>query len=96
MHAGNIEVFKSEKENITTDINSTRDVMDKKRENITKLASQSVILRERIDDIVKNSQLTDTRTAYALSLYSKITNISWDYGVAPGIYAGSKIIHINI
>ena len=53
-------------------------------------------LKERADDFVVNSQLADSRTAYAISLYSEISNISWNYRAPHGILAGCKCVLVSL
>lgn len=39
--------------------------------------------------------MADSRTAYAISLYSKISNINWDYQAPPGHLVGCKyLLHV--
>ena len=66
-----------------------REIVNTKRENITKMASQAIVLQERTEECATGSQMADSRTAYALSLYAKISNITWDYSVPEGQLAGT-------
>ncbi len=90
-HAASLEKYIIDKENISTLIDTTRDTIDNKRDNIASLATQALVLKEKAADFDgPTSDLTDSRTAYALSLYAKITNIAWNYDkCTPGSLAGS-------
>ena len=89
VHAANLDVYKAEKENLGSQIEQLREIVNTKRENITKMASQAIILKERSSECSAGSQLADSRTAYALSLYAKISNISWDYKAPDTRLAGT-------
>ena len=68
-----------------------QEIVDSKRENIAKMAAQTINLRERSTECVASSQMADSRTAYALTLYAKISNITWEYKASTnGQYVGSK------
>ena len=54
------------------------------------MAEQALALREKGAEYNLSSQISDSRTAYALSLYAKISNITWDYEAPPGRIAGCK------
>ena len=58
-------------------------------ENISKITKQISVLNERSAECSAGSQLADSRTAYALSQYAKISNITWDYKAAQGKLSGS-------
>lgn len=83
------------KEAAGNNVNSIRENTDNKRENISKMAEQALVLREKGAEYTLSSQINDSRTAYALSLYSKISNITWDYDAPPGKIAGCKFIIIE-
>lgn len=89
VHSANIDVYKAEKENVSSQIEQLREIINSKRENITKLASQAIVLQERSLECSAGSQLADSRTAYALSLYAKISNITWDYKGSSHLLAGT-------
>ena len=77
-------------------IESIQEIVDSKRENITKMAAQTITLRERSSECITSSQMADSRTAYALTLYAKISNITWDYKTSTtGQYCGSKCIMLK-
>ena len=71
-------------------IDSLREIIDNKMENISKITKQISVLNERTAECSAGSQLADSRTAYALSLYAKISNITWDYKAAQGKLSGSN------
>ena len=54
------------------------------------MAAQTLSLHEKGAEYNLSSQIADSRTAYALSLYAKISNITWNYDAAPGRIAGCK------
>lgn len=89
MHASNLENFVSEKENIDGQIEKLHQQMDSKRENIATLALNSLNYRNKANDFAAAIAKQDTRTAYALSLYTKISNITWDYSAGSGKLAGT-------
>lgn len=89
VHHANLEVYNIEKENIGKQIDQLREIIDTKRENISKMALQAITLQERSKECASGSALADSRTAYALSLYAKISNITWDYAAPPGHLAGT-------
>ena len=75
---------------MATHLENVREITDKKRENITKMAAQALALREKGSEYTLSSQIADSRTAYALSLYAKISNITWDYDAPAGKIAGCE------
>lgn len=70
-----------EKEQLALDMNKDQQEMTTKLQEISALAQQTVALQEQTQDFSLSDSMTESRTAYALSLYSKISNISWDYAV---------------
>jgi hypothetical protein len=89
-HAARLEKVVGEKENMASHLENIREITDKKRENITKMAAQALALREKGSEYTVSSQIADSRTAYALSLYAKISNITWDYDAPTGKIAGCE------
>ena len=87
-HSSRLEKVVAEKENIAGQLEHVRETTDKKRENITKMAAQALSLREKGSEYTLSSQISDSRTAYALSLYAKISNVTWDYEVPAGKIGG--------
>ena len=47
-------------------------------------------MKEKCVEYAVNAEISDSRTAYSLSLYSKISNISWDYSAPEGSLEGCK------
>ena len=88
-HAGNLEKYRGDKENVTSQVENLRATLDAKREKIATLAKQALNMMEKCSEATVSSQLADSRTAYALSLYAKISNISWDYKAPSGKTAGT-------
>ena len=80
-HANNLEKLSVEKEQLALDMNKDQQEMTTKLQEISALAQQTVALQEQTQDFSLSDSMTESRTAYALSLYSKISNISWDYAV---------------
>lgn len=64
--------------------------IDSKRSNIARITDTCVTLQERAQEFKVNSHIADSRTAYSISLYAKVTNLTWDYNAAPGHLAGCK------
>ena len=60
------------------------------------MAAQALALREKGAEYTLSSQIADSRTAYALSLYAKISNITWDYEAPPGKIAGCELLKFEI
>jgi len=91
VHAASLEKYVTDKENVSAQIDATRDTIDTKRETIAKMAKQALLLKEKAAEFdAPSADLTDSRTAYALSLYAKISNIAWNYDKSvPGHLAGS-------
>lgn len=65
-------------------------MMDGKVSEISKIASTALEIQQQIADLDANDEITQSRTSHALSLYSKVSNISWEYAAPPGILAGCK------
>lgn len=89
-HAMRLEKVVTDKENVAAQLENIRETTDRKRESITKMAAQALALREKGSEYTLSSQIADSRTAYALSLYAKISNITWDYDAPAGKIAGCK------
>ena len=88
IHASHLEKFIRDKENVSSQLDSLRDMLDSKREAISKLAKNALNLKEKASELETSGNLCDSRTAYALSLYAKISNITWDYNAPSGKLAG--------
>ena len=89
VHNANLEIYNKEKENLGGQVSQLKEIIDTKRENISKMTSQAIVLQERSKECVSGSAIADSRTAYALSLYAKISNITWDYTAPVGHLAGT-------
>jgi hypothetical protein len=61
------------------DINREQQSKASKLQDISKVAQQTLALQEQTEDLSLSDSMTESRTSYALSLYCKISNISWDY-----------------
>jgi hypothetical protein len=90
-HSANLEKYVSDKENVSSQIDITRTTIDSKREAIAHMATQALALKEKAAEFDgPSADLSDSRTAYALSLYAKISNIAWNYDKSnSGQLAGS-------
>jgi hypothetical protein len=66
-----------EKENANLQYESLREVIDSKHERIKELAKSRVEAGAGAAPVADS--MGDSRTAYALSLFSKISNITWNY-----------------
>ena len=74
------------------DINKDQQIKASKCEEISKIAEQTVALKEQTEEIALSDSMAESRTSYALTLYSKISNISWDYAAMENkdLLAGCK------
>ena len=88
-HAIEIEKVRTDKENAAEQVQNLQNSLDTKRDKISDFAEQALKLMKQCAETNTNSQLADSRTAYALSLYAKISNISWDYKAPSGKLAGT-------
>ena len=80
----------SNKENINNEIEHLLKECDEKKQNINTIKKNAISLNEKSKDFTINSEMVDSRAAYAISLYSKISNITWDYKAPSGKLAGCK------
>ena len=78
------------KENLIQQTESISRNIDIKRQNITKMAATAINLKERAAEFNISTDMADSRTAYAISLYAKISNITWDYSLPEGKLGGCK------
>jgi hypothetical protein len=68
-----------------------------KKSNIQKTNNMTQSLKERSEEYTLSHHITDSRTAYALSLYSKISNITWDYDKClDGKLSGCKQFYLSL
>jgi hypothetical protein len=81
----------SDKENIALQCEALQSAIETKQSNIAKLQTSALTLQERAQEFTLSATMADSRTAYAVSLYSKISSISWDYSAPTGHLAGCKI-----
>ncbi len=89
VHAANLEKYRDEKENVAKQVENLRNALDGKREKISDVAQKTLSTMEKCSETQLSSQMADSRTAYALSLYTKISNITWDYNAKSGTIAGT-------
>ena len=83
----------SNKENINSQMDSLLHAIDEKKQRIDALRSSHAALMQQLQDARSGQHqpaAADSRTAYALSLYSKISNISWEYDSSPETIAGCE------
>lgn len=69
----------ADKENSSSQLEQVIRSIENKKSNIQKTNNMTQTLKERSEEYTLSHHITDSRTAYALSLYSKISNITWDY-----------------
>ena len=63
-------------------------LIDVKKQNVMKMTNTGLSLKERANEFIVSCDMADSRTAYAISLYAKISNITWDYKAPQGRLAG--------
>jgi hypothetical protein len=80
----------SNKENVAVQIDSLLSDIDSKKQHIAKMASTALGLRERANEFTISNEMADSRTAYAISLYNKISGITWDHKTEVGVLKGCK------
>jgi hypothetical protein len=80
----------TDKENISHQIDNLRDEIERKRELSLNVASDCQLVKSKIAEIGEQNSLSETRSAYALSLYNKISGITWDGGEVSGVLMGCK------
>ena len=78
-HAACIEKIDKEYNTTLLEIDSLRESLESIRDNILHLERECQIIQNKNLMNEMSVPMIDTRTSYALSLYSKISNISWDY-----------------
>lgn len=69
----------SEKENYSNQIQDLTQIIEMKKLQINKIQAMNGSLQDRTKEYTVGNTMVDSRTAYALSLYSKISNLSFDY-----------------
>jgi hypothetical protein len=69
----------SDKENYSSQIEELSRNLELKKTQISQLSQMNNSLIERTQEFSLSNHISDSRTAYALSLYSKISNITWNY-----------------
>lgn len=84
-----LSALQEDKENVNRQYEALREGIDGKRERVRQLAKERLVLASSLgseDDAASASAapssdlaLAESRAAYALSLYAKISNISWNY-----------------
>ena len=84
----------SDKENISLQVDSLLRAIDEKKQRIEAIQASTASLLKQSENILAGTTSTvDSRTAYAISLYSKITNITWDYNAPADKIVGCKPFH---
>eukprot|EP00607_Mallomonas_marina_P005137 CAMPEP_0182429294 /NCGR_PEP_ID=MMETSP1167-20130531/25663_1 /TAXON_ID=2988 /ORGANISM="Mallomonas Sp, Strain CCMP3275" /LENGTH=172 /DNA_ID=CAMNT_0024612729 /DNA_START=171 /DNA_END=689 /DNA_ORIENTATION=+ len=73
---------------IASDIDDLCAVIENKNKNIIRLQTEIIACSKEEITLPPVLQQEDSRTTYALSLYSKISNISWNYTESNGILEG--------
>ena len=77
-----------DKENAYYDIELLKRAVDQKKASIAALSSEIKTLEKQRTEIDADANIRESRTSYAISLYSKISNIAWDYTAPAGHLAG--------
>ncbi|RYG64682.1 hypothetical protein EON64_13480 [archaeon] len=80
-HSANLRKL-ADKENILSQTESIFQQIEVKNQSLAKLQQTASGLKQRTEDLSLSASMTDSRTAYAISLYSRISNISWDYAAS--------------
>jgi len=88
VHAGHLERFLVDKENVSSQLEAMRAAIDAKRESIAKLATTTLAVKEKAAEVDVSCIDGSSRVAYALALYTTISNITWDYQAPAGRIAG--------
>eukprot|EP00981_Chlorochromonas_danica_P013132 scaffold5903_cov165-Ochromonas_danica.AAC.7 len=78
----------SDKENIVAQSEQLKQTLQQKKEKIAKAQNNTAALLERANEYTLSATMADSRTAYAISLYSKISNITWNYNAPPNHLSG--------
>lgn len=73
-----------------------KQTLEQKKEKIAKAQSNAATLLERANEYTLSATMADSRTAYAISLYSKISNITWNYNAPPNHLSGCEAFLINL
>ena len=85
-----VEKYLNEKENINTQLEKLRGDINKKREATMNIAAECLQVKQQVVECSEKNTVSETRTSYALSLYKKISGISWDYVDSPVKLSGGK------
>ena len=88
MHATTLQQLHKEKENVLTSMENTKTIILAKQDSIAKIHSKAKLLHEKGEEFSKQNQSEDLKITYAISLYSKISNITWDYDAPSDHLAG--------
>eukprot|EP00981_Chlorochromonas_danica_P015791 scaffold14461_cov250-Ochromonas_danica.AAC.1 len=78
----------SDKENIVAQSEQLKQTLVQKKDKIAKAQNNAAALLERANEYTLSATMADSRTAYAISLYSKISNITWNYNALPNHLSG--------
>lgn len=93
IHSKQLERVFQDKENVNTQIARIRDEVDQRREATIQLASETLKIRRQVVEMGEETTVSETRSSYALSLYQKISGISWDTKQQSSrVLAGSKLL----
>ena len=95
IHSKKLEKMAVEKENLVTSINECHTAIDAKVSEISNIANTALGMQEQMSDLEMDESLMQSRTSHALSLYSKVSNISWDYTAPPGVLAGCTYLLLS-
>ena len=79
MHASKVNEQSQDKENLSQQANNLSTKVAQKTTSVSQLQQQIDNLDSAMASIRAESENADKRAEYALSLYNKITNITWNY-----------------
>ena len=78
-HISALKQLQDDKEIFLKSIEDTARALQQKEVHITEIKQRAHQLQAKEEELRSSTQVEDMRTAYSLSLYNKISNITWDY-----------------
>jgi hypothetical protein len=85
-----MQTYIEEKENASGQFNSLRNTLKEKQANVDALKSQLQKVEASIIQLKEENTSAEKRAEYSLSLYNKVTNITWSEDASDHV-AGCKI-----
>ncbi len=95
-HNSRLDELQLEKENLSLKINIVSGAIEQKCSVISEIVNDTLKNQSTISEYENVNILNESRTVYALSLYSKVSNISWDYASPSDHLCGCKYMNIYI